>query len=172
MRLSILATATLATTFALGPVAAFADEPIGVIAPVHNSSPFAIQGFASAMLADEPVPLIGVEASVRVNEALDLEVDYARFAERPDSSFGLLGTGLRWRAVSGNIATYLSLGLAVPTAGAEVFPEVLVYRGGVGGEWTASNGVFVTGQVGMNVVLIDGDVVSVPEARLGVGVRF
>jgi hypothetical protein len=171
MRSSLLV-ATLAATLGLGSTVAFADETLGVAAPAHRDSSFSLQGFGSAVVLDGVAPMAGVELGYRMNRSFELELDYSRMAFDDRDALGALGAGVRWLAVHGDAATFLYGGVAVPTVGDNPLAEMPILRTGFGAEWTGKNGVFVSGQLGVNLIAIDGGVYPVPEARLGLGVRF
>jgi hypothetical protein len=169
-----LAVATLAVTLGLGSTAAFADETtLGVAATTtHRDSPFSLQGFGTAaIIVDEAQPMVGVELGYRVSPSLQLEVDYGHAIEGLDR-LGVLGTNVRWLAVHGAFTTYLCAGVAVPMDDAEPVLAHPILRTGFGGEWNAKNGVFVSAQLGVDLVPVGAGAYPVPEGRVGLGVRF
>jgi hypothetical protein len=172
MRSLFLATATLAATFALGSTAAHADETLAVTAPAATppESRFSLQAFGTMLVVDEGAFLGGLEADVRLSHSFVLALDYAPL--EPTEGFGLLGANLHWLATDGNIATYLYAGAAAAFDGLEPIDDLAVFRGGVGGEYTAPNGMFVSAELGVDMVAVDDLVIPLAEARLGIGVRF
>jgi hypothetical protein len=152
--------------------AAHADEPPAHVLRPQAPRPAAPRLFVSGFesLSIGPQTYGGLEVGLRPFTDLEVELDYAIREDDRSRPGSAVGAGLRWRSSEGPLAAFLYANVALPFEEGQPEPALLALHTGVGGDWTAKNGLFVQAQVGA-LYLPDLGIIEA-EARVGVGIRF